>query len=65
IWQIIFLIVIFCVDDGNIIVNIPENPSDKIAPDKMHVDNILILYKKSIVEINVNQAFYGCCCDRI
>ncbi|WP_231287230.1 hypothetical protein, partial [Salmonella enterica] len=40
-------------------------PNDRVACDKVYVDSILILYKKSIVEINVNQAFYGCGCERI
>lgn len=55
----------YCFNDKSTIVNISENPSDRIVPDKMYVDNILILYKKSIVKINMNQAFYGCGCDRI
>lgn len=38
-------------------MNLSENPNDRIACDKVYVDSILILYKKSIVEINVNQAF--------
>ncbi|EHL49571.1 hypothetical protein SEEM29N_12060, partial [Salmonella enterica subsp. enterica serovar Montevideo str. 29N] len=49
----------------SVIVNLSENPNDRIACHKVYVDSILILYKKSIVEINVNQAFYGCGCERI
>lgn len=61
----IFLIVISCVNNKNIIVNKSKNQSDRNTPDKIYVNNILISYKKSVVEINVNQAFYGCGCDRI
>ncbi|EBK7940588.1 hypothetical protein DUF41_02155, partial [Salmonella enterica] len=62
---IIFQIVIFYVNAESVIVNLSENPNDRIVCDKVYVDSILILYKKSIVEINVNQAFYGCGCERI
>ncbi|EAU6108478.1 hypothetical protein EG100_21045, partial [Salmonella enterica] len=62
---ITFQIVIFYVNTESVIVNLSENPNDRIACHKVYVDSILILYKKSIVEINVNQAFYGCGCERI